>query len=100
MLKIEKAIISVSDKQGIVEFAKFLADMGVDIISTGGTASALAGAGIKVTPIRDITRNEKDDYFSGRMKTISFPFESALLYRRSDPEHARQAAELGIPKIT
>ena len=99
MLKIEKAVISVSDKAGVVEFAKFLESMGVEIISTGGTGKALADAGVRVTPIRDITKNEKDDYFSGRMKTISFQYESALLFSRSDADHVAQAKELGIPKI-
>lgn len=98
-LKIERALISVSDKTGVVEFAKFLAAAGVEIISTGGTGKALEQAGVKVTPIREITKNEKDDYFSGRMKTISFQYESALLYDRLNPEHVEQARELGIPKI-
>jgi phosphoribosylaminoimidazolecarboxamide formyltransferase/IMP cyclohydrolase len=99
MLKIQKALISVSDKSGVVEFAQFLAAQGVEIISTGGTAKALEQAGLKVTPIREITGNEKDDYFDGRMKTISFQFESALLFKRSDPKHTAQARELGIPQI-
>lgn len=99
MLKIETAVISVSDKAGVVEFAKFLAGSGVKIISTGGTAKALEAAGVEVVPINKITGNEKDDYFDGRMKTISFQYESALLYRRGAPEHVKQAEELGIPRI-
>lgn len=99
MLKIETALISVSDKAGVVEFAKYLDSTGVKIISTGGTAKALGDAGIKVIPIREITKNEKDDYFDGRMKTISFQYESALLYVRGNAEHEKQATELGIPKI-
>ena len=50
-------------------------------------------------PMRDVTGNDKDAYFFGRMKTISFNFESALLFDRADEEHARQAAELGIEAI-
>jgi phosphoribosylaminoimidazolecarboxamide formyltransferase/IMP cyclohydrolase len=99
MLKIQKALISVSDKSGVVEFAQFLESSGVEIVSTGGTAKILQDAGVKVTPIREITGNEKDDYFDGRMKTISFQFESALLFKRSDPKHVAQARELGIPCI-
>ncbi len=99
MLKIETAVISVSDKSGIVEFAKYLASKGVRIISTGGTAKSLAEAGLSVISIREITKNDMDDYFDGRMKTISFQYESALLYRRDDAKHVAQAAELGIEKI-
>jgi len=50
-------------------------------------------------PIRQVTGNDKDTYFSGRMKTISFNFESALLFDRGDEEHLRQAGELGIEAI-
>ncbi|OQA90442.1 MAG: Bifunctional purine biosynthesis protein PurH [bacterium ADurb.Bin236] len=99
MLKIKTAVLSVSDKTGVVEFAKFLSANGVKIISTGGTAKALKEAGVKVVPISKITGNKKDDYFDGRMKTISFNYESALLYKRDNPTHVKQAAELGIPKI-
>jgi phosphoribosylaminoimidazolecarboxamide formyltransferase/IMP cyclohydrolase len=99
MLKIETVVISVSDKTGVVDFAKFLASKGARIISTGGTAKILQDNGIPVTPIRKITGNEKDDYFDGRMKTISFNFESALLYRRDNEKHVAQACELGIPQI-
>ncbi len=99
MLKIETAVISVSDKTGVVEFAKFLVKNGVKIISTGGTAKALEEAGIKIVPIKKITGNSKDDYFDGRMKTISFNYESALLYRRDSAVHVKQAKQLGIPKI-
>ncbi len=98
-MKIETAVISVSDKTGVVEFAKFLASKGVKIISTGGTGKKLSEAGIGITQIQEITGNEKGDYFSGRMKTISFNYESALLYRRDDERHVAQARELGIPKI-
>jgi phosphoribosylaminoimidazolecarboxamide formyltransferase/IMP cyclohydrolase len=99
MLKIETAVISVSDKTGIVDFAKFLASQGVRIISTGGTAKVLQDGGVRVDPIREITGNEKDDYFDGRMKTISFNYESALLYKRDNEKHVAQACELGIPRI-
>lgn len=99
MLEIKTAVISVSDKTGVADFAKFLAEKGVKIISTGGTARILEQAGIEVTPIKELTGNHKDDYFGGRMKTISFNYESSLLFRRDDEEHVRQAKELGIPAV-
>jgi len=99
MLKIKTAVISVSNKMGVVEFAQYLKKQGVEIISTGGTARTLKEAGIEITPISKITGNLKDDYFDGRMKTISFNYESALLFRRDNPEHVKQAQELGIPTI-
>ncbi|MHC4660588.1 MAG: bifunctional phosphoribosylaminoimidazolecarboxamide formyltransferase/IMP cyclohydrolase [Planctomycetota bacterium] len=98
-LKIETCVMSVSDKSGIVEFAKFLRERGVRIISTGGTGKMLLENGVRVTAIREVTGNENDDYFDGRMKTISFNYESGLLYKRDNPKHVSQAEELGIPKI-
>ena len=97
--RVRRAVVSVSDKSGIVELCRGLRDRGVEIVSTGGTARVLTGAGIDVIPIHQITGNDKDEYFSGRMKTISFRFESALLFDRSSDEHVRQAAELGIEPI-
>lgn len=99
MLKIKRAVMSVSDKTGIVDFAKYLDSLGVEIISTGGTGKLLSESGIAITPIKKITGNDKDDYFDGRMKTISFNYESALLYLRDNPNHVKQAGELGIPQI-
>ncbi|MEK7449579.1 MAG: bifunctional phosphoribosylaminoimidazolecarboxamide formyltransferase/IMP cyclohydrolase PurH [Planctomycetota bacterium] len=99
MLKIKTAVISVSDKTGVIDFARFLKKWGVEIISTGGTAKILKENGIGITPISKITGNAKDDYFDGRMKTISFNYESALLYKRDNPAHVKQAQELGLPQI-
>jgi phosphoribosylaminoimidazolecarboxamide formyltransferase/IMP cyclohydrolase len=99
MLKIKTAVISVSDKTGVVDFARFLKNYGVEIISTGGTAKVFQENNIQITPISKITGNTKDEYFDGRMKTISFNYEGALLYKRDNPEHIRQAQELGIPQI-
>ncbi|MFH1226319.1 MAG: bifunctional phosphoribosylaminoimidazolecarboxamide formyltransferase/IMP cyclohydrolase [Planctomycetota bacterium] len=99
MLKIKTAVLSVSDKNNLAELARFLKKWGVNIISTGGTAKLLKENNIEVTPISQITGNSKDDYFDGRMKTISFNYESALLYKRDNPEHVIQAKELGIPQI-
>ena len=86
-MKIKKALLSVSDKTGIVELAKKLKQYNVEIISTGGTKKTLQDAGIKVTDISDVTKNP--EAFGGRMKTISFNIESALLYdREKDTEEA------------
>lgn len=91
------ALLSVYDKTGIVEFAGGLAKLNYQIISTGGTAKILQEAGIKVTPIQEITKNPES--FDGRMKTISFQIESGILVDRTNPEHVKQAEELGIKPI-
>lgn len=91
------ALLSVFDKTGIVGFARTLDSLGFRIISTGGTAKALTDAGLSVTPIQEITGNPES--FDGRMKTISFQIESGILYDRTNPEHVRQAQELGIKPI-
>lgn len=98
-MHVKRAVVSVSDKTGVQSFAKSLSQKGVEIVSTGGTARAISEAGVSVISIRDVTGNAQDAYFSGRMKTISFNFESALLYDRNDPDHTRQAEEIGITPI-
>ncbi len=99
LLHVKKAVLSVSNKSGLIELAEVLKKWDVEIISTGGTARKLQEKKFPVTPISKITGNSKDDYFDGRMKTISFNYESALLYKRSNPAHKTQAEELGIPQI-
>lgn len=93
----KRALVSVWDKIGIVDFVKNLTKLGWETISTGGTAKILKDAGIKVIPIKKITKNP--EAFDGRMKTISFQIESALLYDRENKEHLKQARELGILPI-
>ena len=89
MLKIKKALLSVSDKTGIIELAKVLKEFETEIISTGGTKKVLEEAGIEVTDIQEVTGNP--EAFGGRMKTISFNIESALLFdRENDSEEAKQ----------
>ncbi|MBI2330237.1 bifunctional phosphoribosylaminoimidazolecarboxamide formyltransferase/IMP cyclohydrolase [Candidatus Daviesbacteria bacterium] len=92
------ALLSVYDKTGIADFAKVLAGLGYEIISTGGTLKVLEEAGIKVIPIDEITGNPRDS-FDGRMKTISFQIESGILFDRQNPAHVKQAEELKIPQI-
>ena len=93
----KRAIISVSDKKGIVKFAKKLVDLGWEIISTGGTRKVLNKAGIKTVSVEKITGNP--EAFSGRMKTISYKIASALLFSRSNPKHIKEAKALGIKPI-
>lgn len=93
----KRALISVSDKSGVAEFAQKLADAGYEIISTGGTASALRDAGITVVEVADVT--EFPECFSGRVKTMHPKLMGGVLYRRGDTEHEAQAKELGIESI-
>ncbi|MEA2076928.1 MAG: bifunctional phosphoribosylaminoimidazolecarboxamide formyltransferase/IMP cyclohydrolase [Candidatus Marinimicrobia bacterium] len=95
MIKIKRALISVSDKTGIVDFAAALERQNCEIISTGGTKKVLEEAGIAVTDISMVTGNP--EAFGGRMKTISFQIESALLYDRE--KDAEEALALGIAPI-
>ncbi len=94
-IKINRVLISVSDKTGITGFAAFLKNSGCEIISTGGTQKVLEGAGVAVTDISEVTGNP--EAFGGRMKTISFQIESALLFDR-EKDH-EEAAALGITPI-
>ena len=91
------ALISVSDKTNIVPFAQAISKAGYEIITTGGTAKKLQEAKVQYTPIQEITGNPES--FDGRMKTISFQIESALLYDRSNPKHVAEAKKLNIPQI-
>lgn len=91
------ALLSVYDKQGIVEFAQILRRLGIKIISTGGTAGELIKNKIPVIPIQKITGEPES--FDGRMKTISFQIESGILFDRSIPDHVAQAKALGIKPI-
>jgi phosphoribosylaminoimidazolecarboxamide formyltransferase/IMP cyclohydrolase len=95
--RIRRALISVSDKRGVVEFALALREMGVGIISTGGTASALRAAGIDVRTVSDVTGFP--EILGGRVKTLHPKIHGALLAVPDDPDHMRQAAELGIEPI-
>jgi phosphoribosylaminoimidazolecarboxamide formyltransferase / IMP cyclohydrolase len=91
------ALLSVSDKFGIVSFAKVLTSLGYAIISTGGTAKELTKHDIAVIPIQQITGNPES--FDGRMKTISFQIESGILFDRDNPQHRKEAKTLKITPI-
>ncbi|MGI6109682.1 MAG: bifunctional phosphoribosylaminoimidazolecarboxamide formyltransferase/IMP cyclohydrolase [Eubacteriaceae bacterium] len=92
-----KALISVSDKTGIVEFAKELETMGWEILSTGGTAKAIADAGLKVTEVSEVTGFP--ECFDGRVKTLHPIIHGGLLNIRDNAEHQKQKKELGIEDI-
>jgi phosphoribosylaminoimidazolecarboxamide formyltransferase/IMP cyclohydrolase len=85
-VRIKRALISVSDKAGIVEFARELAARGVSIVSTGGTAKSLEAAGIRCTPIEEITG--LPEMMDGRVKTLHPAVHGGLLAVRDNPEHA------------
>jgi len=96
-LRIRRALISVSDKSGLVEFARELASMDVEIISTGGTAAALSKAGIPVIPIEDVTGFP--EMMDGRVKTLHPKVHGGLLGVRNNPEHVAAMATHGIRPI-
>lgn len=93
----KRALISVWDKKGVINFSKNLSKLNWEIISTGGTAKVLKKARVKVIPIERITKNP--EAFDGRMKTISFQTEGAILYNRKDLKHQKEAKKLGIQPI-
>jgi len=92
---VRRALLSVTDKTGVVELARALAAHGCELISTGGTRAALEAAGLAVTEAAAVSGNP--EAFGGRMKTISFAIESALLFDRE--RDAAEAAALGVLPI-
>ena len=97
MDKIERAIISVTDKNGIVGFANSLSGLGVQILSTGGTARALREGGISVTDISDYTGFP--EMMDGRVKTLHPKVHGGLLGLRDNPEHVEVMKAHGIKTI-
>ncbi len=96
-MSIARALISVSDKSGLVPFCKELQDLGVEILSTGGTAKALRKAGLPVTDVSEFTG--APELFDGRVKTLHPKVHGGLLHRRDDDTHLVQAKEHNIPPI-
>src|SRR5215211_1197694 len=84
-VKVRRALISVSDKTGIVDFARGLAQLGIEIVSTGGTATVLREAGIEVRNVSDLTGSA--EILGGRVKTLHPRLHAGLLAIRDDPEH-------------
>ena len=97
MSKIRRAIISVTDKSGIVEFAASLSRFGVDILSTGGTANALRKGGIQVTDISEYTGFP--EMMDGRVKTLHPKVHGGLLGLRDNPDHVQMMEAHGITPI-
>ena len=94
---IRRALISVSDKSGLVDFAKFLAERNVEILSTGGTAQAMRDAGVNVIEVGDHTGFP--EILDGRVKTLHPKVHGGILGRRGDPAHVDTMAEHDIDPI-
>jgi len=95
---IKRALVSVTDKTGVVDFCRALAEeFGVEIVSTGGTAKVLADAGVAVRPIDDLTGFP--EMMDGRVKTLHPRVHGGLLARRDVPAHMAAADEHGIGMI-
>lgn len=97
MRKIERAIVSVTDKTGVVDFAKSLSRFAVQILSTGGTAGALRQGGVAVTDISAYTGFP--EMLDGRVKTLHPKVHGGLLGMRDNPEHVAMMAQHGILNI-
>src|ERR1700739_3884970 len=95
--KIHRAILSVTDKTGLVDFAKQLSTMGVELISTGGTAKLLRDSGIAVKDISDLTGFP--EMLDGRVKTLHPKVHGGILHRRENAAHRTAVAEHGIQPI-
>jgi phosphoribosylaminoimidazolecarboxamide formyltransferase/IMP cyclohydrolase len=96
-MRIERALLSVSDKTGIIELAKTLRAKNVEILSTGGTAKHLSEAGIEVTPIS--SWSGAPEILGGRVKTLTPRVFGAILHDRSNRDHLADCARLDIPPI-
>src|SRR6478609_6602355 len=96
-IRVRRALISVSDKTGLADFGRGLAALGVEILSTGGTAAALREAGVEVTDVSDFTGQE--EILGGRVKTLHPRLHAALLARRDDPAHMATLEREGIEPI-
>ena len=94
---VRRALLSVSDKTGLVELAKGLAALGVELISTGGTSKAIADAGLKVTDVASVTGFP--EMMDGRIKTLHPRIHGGLLALRDEPSHAKAMKEHGIEGI-
>src|SRR5271168_2798658 len=96
-VRVRRALLSVSDKDGIVELARGLEQLGVEIVSTGGTARELAGAGVSPRSIEDFTGFP--EIMDGRVKTLHARLYAGLLARRDQDEHLRAASEQEIEQV-
>ena len=96
-MQVRRALLSVSDKRGIVDFARGLASLGVELVSTGGTARELTAAGLHVRAIDDLTGSP--EMMDGRVKTLNSKLYAGVLALRDNPEHLQAVAEHEIEFI-
>jgi phosphoribosylaminoimidazolecarboxamide formyltransferase / IMP cyclohydrolase len=97
MSRVKRALLSVHDKTGVVEFARGLSDLGVQILSTGGTAKLLRDSGVQVLDVAEVTGFP--EMLDGRVKTLHPMVHAGLLARRDLPDHAASLEEYGIAPI-
>src|SRR6204780_326202 len=95
--RVTRALLSVSDKSGLIEFARALAGQGIDLVSTGGTAKAIAAAGLKVSDVSELTGFP--EMMDGRVKTLHPKVHGGLLAIRDNAEHASAMRQHGIRPI-
>lgn len=93
----KRAVLSVFDKTGVTELAGALHGLGYEVVSTGGTAKAIRGAGVPVTGVSEVTGFP--ECLDGRVKTLHPKIHAGILAMRQNPEHMRQLAELGVVPI-
>ena len=96
-MAIQRALLSVSDKTGLLDFARGLAELGVELLSTGGTARHLSDNGITVRDVSDYTGFP--ELFDGRVKTLHPKVHGGLLQRRDNDQDKRDAKKHEIPTI-
>ncbi|HYN36509.1 MAG TPA: bifunctional phosphoribosylaminoimidazolecarboxamide formyltransferase/IMP cyclohydrolase [Actinomycetota bacterium] len=96
-MKVRRALVSVSDKTGIIDFVRALVDAGVEIVSSGGTAREIAGAGLPVIKVSDVTGSP--EILGGRVKTLHPKIHGGILADRRRPEHVDELEEQKIPAI-
>jgi phosphoribosylaminoimidazolecarboxamide formyltransferase/IMP cyclohydrolase len=96
-VRVRRALLSVSDKEGVVDFARGLSELGVEIVSTGGTARELTEAGLEVRAIEDFTGFP--EMMDGRVKTLHPRLYAGLLARRDQDEHLQAAADQKIEQV-
>src|SRR5271163_4824292 len=95
--RIQRAILSVTDKTGLVDFARQLSSLGIELISTGGTAKLLRDSGIAVKDISELTGFP--EMLDGRVKTLHPKVHGGILHRRENPSHVAAVAEHGIQPV-
>lgn len=97
MAKVERALISLTDKSGIEDFAKELAELGIEILSTGGTAKKIREAGVEVKDVSEFTGFP--EMLDGRVKTLHPKVHGGILNQRENEKHREQCAEHGLQNI-